>query len=219
MRLVIPAAGFGTRMNMAPNQSKELLLGVDGFPLIFSAISAGQRAEIPVTVVTRAEKLDLIDYIAGNAEIVITKESESWLDSVAYATSFYKNDQCVVVLPDTVCDNLDRFLYILKSMRIMGPCAGTLEVTDFQNWGMIRQDGTIVDKPTIDPGTREAWGVLVGTHEYFKLLRQGGAPAVWFKYPLENFRDVTRSIVNYQEYCKEGEQKNKVDIDIEDIVE
>ena len=65
VRVIIPAAGFGTRVSCAVDESKEMLPDpVNGRPLIAYSLDICFDLGINPIVITRPEKRDLISYIS-----------------------------------------------------------------------------------------------------------------------------------------------------------
>jgi len=198
---IIPAAGFGTRMNMAPDQSKEMLIDSTGKPVIQWCLDRCRDADISPLVVTRKEKKDLIQYLQDNSvpHMVIKPEGE-WMDTVL-ATSPHWQYQNLLFLPDIRFTNtfvIHKLLANLDDLEI-DLCIGTHEVTDCIKWGMVNdQIDCLAEKPS-SWNTNTAWGLLA-----FKplagqrILRKFKEKGITFKhnfsvYSLGEFKDITRS--------------------------
>ena len=56
MKALIPCAGFGTRMRMAPHQAKELIPDETGAPTIEWSLNICKENNIDPIIITRPEK-------------------------------------------------------------------------------------------------------------------------------------------------------------------
>lgn len=199
-QVIIPAAGFGKRMNMAPNQSKEMLL-VNGKPMIDWAIQHCIDAGLEVVVNTRSEKEDLVRHLLSYAKLgqikLLLDPGDEWADTCLRAANveYYHS---LVLLPDTRFDNIKYVLDLFKHSEGWTKFIGTHTVKDPENWGII--DGNrIVEKPDYACVDTEvyAWGVL-GVHKYDfgTIVATKELPLIHdniLDIPLINFRDLTRT--------------------------
>ncbi len=187
MRILIPAAGYGTRVGMQPNQAKELLPGPDGKPMIDWIITKAISYGIPVHVHTRLAKRDLVDHLIdkySREQVTVYLGEPTSMEASILPMVDSKTHKNLVMLPDTRFENIDDVLKIFKHTQGWDAMYGTHQVTDPENWGMINKDGRITDKPTNWKHGNEAWGVMTMGHAlaYPRILRL----------PLINFRDLTR---------------------------
>jgi dTDP-glucose pyrophosphorylase len=103
MRAIIPSCGFGTRVGMRPDQSKELLSNKDtGERLIDRVIINCILAGIEPVVLVREEKKDLIKYLAPMKDVIthVMKPGKEWADTV-YKSQEVWADNNILILPDT----------------------------------------------------------------------------------------------------------------------
>lgn len=203
MRMIIPCAGFGTRMSMNPNQSKELLL-YQGKPLIENALQLAQIFNIKPLVITRIEKQDLIQYCAENdIETQIIDVRGEWADTILQSKPWWEEDN-ILVLPDTVFDPAHDTIYdILEGLELGNNAVIALhDVKDVSQWGYVT-NYTITEKPQfITRGivSGNAWGVIgfkktYGEELFSAMTKRNNAlqlKNVGFTY-LEGFRDLTRT--------------------------
>lgn len=199
-QVIIPAAGYGTRMNCKPNESKEMML-VNGYPMIDWAIKHCLAVELPIIVNTRPEKEDLVRHLLsyaklGQIELHLNPGTE-WANTTSKSLALAQNfeSQSLLILPDTRFDNIEYILKLFKYTNGWSTFIGTHVVEDPQNWGVI-QDEEIIEKPKKSKSNL-AWGVLSGDYYSFgsmaanKELNLMGSNVL--KVPLINFRDLTRT--------------------------
>lgn len=195
---IIPCAGFGTRMGMKSNQSKELIEDPEtGLPMIQWAI---EIASNPLLII-RKEKLDLIKYAKSNKiPYIAIKETEEWPDTILKSKKKW-TDINILLLPDTRFDNprerLDRLeeTLVYESRTLV---FGVHEVDDVSKWGEVDFDGT-EEKPAVSE-SGWAWGVIGFTKERGEALFKDyldrkrhlfNLESVGFV-KIENFKDLTR---------------------------
>lgn len=215
--IIIPAAGFGTRMGMKPNQSKELLPDpVNNEPIIeWHLEKLGKR---DVHIITRAEKQDLIDYIFEkglSTSIQIIEPKGEWASTVLESQKVWNEDN-ILVLPDTRWTlnegTLPEDIYpmIEKELETHDLVFAVHKVDDCRLWGKIQLD-PFTKKPLATVEKEDiafkleglAWGLIgfkskVGA-ELFQAYTEKGK---WFRFPknwkvkiieLESFKDITRT--------------------------
>lgn len=201
-KMILPCAGFGSRMNMKINESKEMLLDSNKVPLIEYSLCIAKMFGIQPLIITRKEKTDLIDYCKDKAELVILDEpGEEWPATVlaSYPNWGKKN---ILVLPDTRFDPVSIVNEVNKSLDSYDIVFATHQVTDPQNWGIV-QGNRACEKPVkfgnnTDPST--AWGII-GYHNDagIDLFKDFSRKEQWFyvgnnqKISLNYFKDITRS--------------------------
>ena len=103
MKAIIPCAGYGTRMNLEPTESKEMLIDpITNEPIIKYHLDLCDTYGLDPVIITRPEKTDLIDYCtSAGAEIVLfANPPDEWPDSIL--ASYYAWDATnILLLPDT----------------------------------------------------------------------------------------------------------------------
>jgi len=202
-KMIIPAAGFGTRVGMAPNQSKELLFGLDGRPMIEFSLRLAETSGLVPVVITREEKLDLLGYLhkRGGVEVHVIEPQGEWPDTILSSAHLW-GDINILCLPDTVFSPAAK---VVKCM-ILGHqhwghdvSAACHAVNDPSNWGIV-SGRTITEKPQIK-GPSHAWGLLgwkeaAGRDLFLNLRERGRTYFVPGKftgnYKLDSFTDLTR---------------------------
>lgn len=100
MRAIIPCAGFGTRMNMKPDESKEMIRCSDGQPMITYALDLCDRYDLDPLIITRLEKKDLISFLKDDYPILTIKPKGEWMDTVLASKNHWYTDN-LLILPDT----------------------------------------------------------------------------------------------------------------------
>jgi len=202
MICIIPCAGFGKRMGMKKNQSKEMLPDTDfkNDHIIDYSINICRTLEIEPIVVTRKEKKDLINYLKEKKVKYIIfnpNEHNEWYDSVLASQAHWDEDN-LLILPDT------RFLPIFptisdikKGLELGNEAVFAVhKVNDPQNWGIIK-DYSLFEKPENMEGPQRAWGLIGFKKSYgFNLfsrmkMKNQELEHAGFVY-LNSFLDITR---------------------------
>src|SRR6266850_3092271 len=116
MRAIIPCAGFGTRVGMKSNQSKELLPDSNNKPLIQYSLDICRLYQIDPLVILREEKKDLQEYLKKEKVNYITIKPEGeWYDTVLKSQGHWDENN-VLMLPDTKFD-IDRIKDIVSGLE------------------------------------------------------------------------------------------------------
>lgn len=202
MRYICPCAGYGTRMNMAPNQSKELLIDPKtGYRLIDNTLMCANVTGASVHVITRKEKTDLIEYLSTkkNVTVQIIEPKGEWPET-ALASKDYWDEHNILILPDTTWSPLLVTLeHIEESLKLGCKSVFALhKVDDVTKWGAVF-NYSVVEKPKFG-NDGYAWG-LIGfsdTKGYglFSTMRDKniayplGSSSFLF---LDRFKDLTRT--------------------------
>lgn len=161
-RLIIPCAGFGTRVNMSPDQSKELL-EYNGKPLIEFSLNIAKQYNLNPLIVTRKEKKDLIQYCQNNNldYMVLNNPTREWAHTVLKTVDEWDLYN-YLILPDTQWYNTDIITNMHRDMQLGANASfGVFSVPDPHNWGIIN-NYRIQDKPSrglFDAGAA-AWGLI-----------------------------------------------------------
>lgn len=196
MRAIIPAAGFGTRMNMPKDKSKELL-DYEGKPLIQHTIDKCIVTGIEPLVLLRKEKQDLIDYCAktGVSFKVVTPEGE-WTDTVLQSQLHWHKHN-VLLLPDTLFKPTEALNHLRLNLELGNKIVfGIHKVNDVSKWGQVARH-LIIEKP-LWAGPGYAWGIIGFDWHAGELLFRNMQQRSPFFIPdtsyilLDEFKDVTR---------------------------
>lgn len=126
IKLLVPAAGFGTRAGN--HLSKEMLTSPTGKKFIDGPLDCGRRQDVPVHVITRAEKTNLVQYLK---QVSVMKNSKvqgfqiaiqeiqatrDWPQTLLESKPFWA-DWNFVYLPDvqwSPSDMMDQILLMFK---------------------------------------------------------------------------------------------------------
>lgn len=197
MRAIIPCAGFGTRMNMPKNKSKELML-YRGRPIIEYTLEICSIYKLKPLVITRGEKTDLIKYCDKNdIDCLEIKPEGEWADTVIKSQMFWREHN-VLMLPDTVWSPISAIEQIKFNLQMgVGLCFGMHSVDDVSKWGSINDQYLYEKRNQTSPGY--AWGVIGFTQSHGRRLFKHLANSTWpfcidraAYVKLDSFKDVTR---------------------------
>lgn len=199
-RAIIPAAGFGTRLSMEPHQSKELLPGLDGRPMIQNSIDLARERGWNPLVVTREEKKDLLDYCWQEAvEVLVIQPHGEWPNTIL-ASAHRWEDENLLLLPDTVFAPPEAVADMLALTKRHPITIGIHKVSDPCNWCVYDAlKEQIIEKPMAPHETWWGMGLLGWQRLYGKGLFQALATRN-NPYPLpshdlvflDSFKDLTR---------------------------
>lgn len=199
MRMILPAAGFGTRAKMKKNQSKELLINPSTKkPLIQYHLDIAQQYMLDPLVITRKEKKDLISFCKKNKidYQVITPEGE-WSNTVLMSQNYW-HEYNILALPDTVYEPHFAVWNIKKGLELGSQSVIAFHhVDDVSKWGSI-SNYKLYEKRDLEDGGY-AWGLIGFKKDYgrklFEAMAKKGEPFTLkdtsFTY-LEWFEDLTR---------------------------
>lgn len=179
MLVILPCAGFGTRMNLQPNESKELLLDpVNNEPIINWHLEKIKDKE--KLVITRKEKQDLIQYLDTAIEII--EPTGEWPSTILQSEKHWKNKN-VLILSDTRWslgqETLPEDVYsqIEKELETNQIVFAIHEVEDIRLWGKVfisPFSGKVLstqEKPNIEFKLKGmAWGLIGFRKEIGKTL-------------------------------------------------
>ncbi len=207
IKLIIPCAGFGTRVGSP--ESKEMMLSpMTGEPLINFALNHAKNFNWDVHVITRKEKKELINYLSKfpSVTIQIVEPTKEWPHSILLSEKFW-NETNILILPDTYFEPAS----VLEDMASYLCCyeivAGLIKMDDYRSWGVVNttlKHYCIIEKPTFSfHKDYLAWGLLgfhknVGKELFTKHLEsnfdhQEKMISQPFKYIILNhFEDLTR---------------------------
>jgi dTDP-glucose pyrophosphorylase len=198
IKAIIPCAGFGTRVNMRPDQSKELN-HYNGKPLIEYCLDVCALYGLTPHVITRKEKTDLIDYcVSRNITVQILEQpGAEWADTVLKSFPYW-SEHNVFMLPDTIWENISVIEQLLRDLELgCNASFGVHAVNNQSQWSVIN-NYYICEKPNVK-GNGIAWGLFAFKKKYgkilFTLFTQKNHQMKLNKcsfHSLVNFRDVTR---------------------------
>ncbi len=163
---IIPAAGLGTRMGMKPNESKEMLIDpCTHEPIIKWGLDLCRKHHIEPLVVTRKEKVDLIDYLAQQGvNTLIIEPSGEWPDTVLASQHLWKENN-ILLLPDTRFSPENSLKWVEESLILnKGSVFALHKVEDMSKWGGVSASGYTEKPANNTPGY--AWG-LIGFQDKF----------------------------------------------------
>lgn len=198
MKAIIPCAGFGTRMGMKPNQSKELLIDPEtGKPMIEWHLELCKTYFLEPFIITRAEKKDLVRYCNKNKiSYLCIDPSGEWMSSVQKSKPFWSQNN-ILLLPDTKFGNTNVMSYIKSDLYLGSYHSLALHsVSDSDKWCVV-DNYSLLEKPKeFGNKVKQAFGIIGfnrGTELFEKLEKNK-------RFKLENcsfqyldwFRDLTR---------------------------
>ncbi len=167
VKAIIPASGYGIRMNLSSNISKEMLTDPNtGKPLIAHTLELCKRFDLEPVVITRKSKQDLILYCSNKTELIVLDEAPSeWPGSILAAQKAW-GDHNILLLPDTrfsPIECLESVIMSLKQPSIEFVFASH-KVDNLSQFGMIEyQKDTkqllVCEKPKITT-SGNAWGII-----------------------------------------------------------
>jgi dTDP-glucose pyrophosphorylase len=205
MKALIPCAGFGTRMRMAPHQAKELLPDETGAPTIEWSLNICKENNIEPIIITRPEKEEFNKYLDNNNITYVFDDGNSVGESLL-KTQPHWDATNIVILPDTRFDYpKNYFLDTNKCMKAGNDYVfGLFEVSDHQNWGIICRN-VFFEKPKhkfTQYDHAYAWGTIAFTRSTGeKLLKSYNLTSKPFELTnagylfIDNFRDISRKYV------------------------
>lgn len=198
MKCILPCAGFGTRVGMQPNQSKEMLIepGTNRPVIEYSLLLCNEYKMTPM-VVTRADKKDLIEYCTGRADVLIVDPIGEWSMSVLMTQPYWEKNN-ILILPDTRFSPTSIITKIENDLNNGADISlGLHNVDDPDKWCIV-QDYGLYEKPKHLPGNKWAFGIIGFTefagYKLFKNLEMHKVTDLHntsFQY-LESFKDITR---------------------------
>lgn len=203
---IIPCAGYGTRMNMPINKSKEMLEDlVTGKYLIDYSLDLCYKYNIDPVVISRLEKEDLNAYLRSKeiAHIVLKTPGKEWAETVLKSQGLW-GDKNILLLPDVRFKEESIIPEMIKGLDIYTPLAiatHKIDVNDSEKWGTVDYNCIHEKQPS---ALDKAWGILgwrnfIGEKLFKSLTPQGtymwnynfeGNPLF---YNLDKFVDITRS--------------------------
>lgn len=203
VRAIIPCAGFGTRMNMKPEESKELLIDpVTNKPVIQWTLDLCKECDLAPFIITRKEKVDLIKFcVDNNIEHLIINPEGEWANTICMAKEYYAEDN-ILLLPDTRFAPAEETISRIKIDLALGATysIGLHFVTDSSKWCVINRPYGLVEKPISTGFPEWAMGVIgfkgnCGRYLFNVLKTKGRIKELYntsFQY-MDWFKDITRT--------------------------
>lgn len=210
VRGIMPAAGYGTRMGMSINQSKEMLRDPkDQSYLIDYSLNLCYSNKIEPIVISRIEKEDLNSYLRlkGVEHIVLKTPGKEWADTVLKSQGLW-TEKNILILPDTRFEPANESIKRVKDLlHQYDLVAGVHKVPglEIDKWGIIDRN-TIWEKPSvINPkinSSHKAWGILGFSKSIGEKLFQSQNKHNWLTLSpeiepafvhLDKFEDITRT--------------------------
>lgn len=196
MRVIVPCAGFGTRMGMDPNKSKELLPDENGKPIIEWCLNLFSRSQY--LLIIREGKQDLIDYCIKNGYLfIVVEQTKEWPETVLQSADYWDSTN-LLLLPDTRFEPQLNARLVPYSLMHDDLVLGIHQVDDISKWGAVKGN-SLAEKPDeAIPG--EAWGFIGFTEQSGrKLFTNFLDKGKWISYnkiykvKLDWFKDITRN--------------------------
>lgn len=215
--VIIPCAGYGTRMGMQSNQSKEMLPDPNNNNKPIIDWHLDQESYLMGTlenlVIYRKEKQDLIQHLKTAYQNISYQELpdiEGEWPSTVLASKFAWYDKNILVLPDTRYEYQDDLLLTIeKELETHDLVFACHKVDDVRNWGKILLD-PFTKKPLSTHEKADikfkleglAWGLIGFKKHVGEQLFQAYLNKTSFTFPknwkvkvveLESFKDITRT--------------------------
>ncbi len=198
IKAIIPSAGYGTRMSMKPNESKEMLIDSTGKPVIQYSLDLCSKYGLEPIIITRKEKTDLINYVQGNATLHIIEPFGEWPDTVLSSSKLW-GKRNILILPDTRFSP-DSVLQDISDQLALGCKSVTAyhNVTDPTKWCVI-DNYKLTEKP-LASNSSAALGLIgfeaIEGHHIFNGLKRRSEPVDLIDagfVRLDSFIDITRT--------------------------
>lgn len=201
MRCIIPAAGFGTRMNMKTDQSKEMLLDNTGNSIIRYCLDLCWNYKLNPLIVTRKEKTDLIEYCNDlHVETLIIETKGEWPETVL-ASQEYWEESNILILPDTRFNSTEVIQYMKNDLELhqnYSIAIHKINPEESSKW-CVTNGVELIEKPNHIKFNWAmgliAWNKLNGEELFNSLSIKGNIHVLentGFHY-LDSFKDITRN--------------------------
>jgi dTDP-glucose pyrophosphorylase len=195
---VIPCCGYGTRVGMKPNESKELLINPTiKQPIIQWHLDLCNKYGLEPLCIVRPEKRKLLTYLDKHKiqwVLYSPQYNEEWMHTI-YNNREYYSDKNILLLPDTIFTPKSKIKDIVDLLdEPYDLIFGTHLVKDPSKWGIITPD-FLIEKPEADILFNLAWGVIgFKDVEIFKELGYNKKVALknYATVKLTSFKDLTR---------------------------
>lgn len=171
--VIVPCAGFGRRVGSPP--AKELLPLRNGQPLIDQALSRAKKLDWKSVVVTRPQKIELIEYCKNKYPQTILQcidETQDW-PHTALASSKLWSEWNLLVLPDVEYgpENIWQKMFEATSLdKDVDLVVATHQVKDPKSWGCVLNKNeniylsekvSLADTWPVADKTYPAWGLIL----------------------------------------------------------
>jgi hypothetical protein len=138
-RVIVPCAGFGKRMGLNPQQSKEMLVDpLTGKRMIDQTLEKA-RGRLAVVVVRR-EKQDLIEHLQKHwpwVDILIVAPTPEWPASILETQKLW-SARNVVILPDTRFEPNSVVDTLFARLTQVDAAFATFHVENAATWGVVK---------------------------------------------------------------------------------
>lgn len=166
IKLIIPAAGFGTRVG-SPEAKEIMISSKTGEPLIDFILKAAAERQWEIHVITRKEKKSLIDHLKNyeNVFLQFVEPTKEWPHTILLSEEFW-NERNILVLPDTFFSPLEILDDLAESLCCYQIATAVIEKDHYATWGVVNtgvKTYEVIEKPTqkFSPGHHyRAWGLL-----------------------------------------------------------
>ena len=204
-RVILPCAGFGTRVGASVSSGKELMIDPNtGKPLIEYALNIAKWLKAPTTIISRQDKEEFNAYVKQEHPltelICIDKVVGEWPETVKRSNASWA-DLNIMLLPDT------RFSYPIASVKAVirqlferKMAFGTFDIKEEESYKFaVLQGNKACEKPDIW-GSKRALGIFGFRKAVGLQLFSGFSSRKWFELDaepgiieLEWFKDITRN--------------------------
>lgn len=203
---VIPCCGFGTRVGMRSDQSKELLINPEtGKPLIQWHIDLCEQYKIRPIFLVRPEKQDLVTYLTNlglenNIVLYSPIPGEEWMSTI-YNNKEHYGPKNILLLPDTVFQYEACMADFLQNLAWLEVVILTHEVPENERhlWGIYSPQQQILFEKNKNADSNKAWGVIgfdlsmVGMFSDLEKYKEFNLQKlVKHDIPIKGFKDLTR---------------------------
>lgn len=199
MLAIIPCCGFGTRVKMKPNESKEMLLDSSGKPIINYSLKLCKKYNLDPLFLVRKEKQDLINYLKKKkVKYLIMEPGNEWSQTI-YNSKEHWDEKNILLLPDTRFEPIEIIEQIKKSLEFGYDLSYAVhKVSDCSKWGIVSLFGYIEKPQTSIFGN--SWGLIGFTKEAGSVIfKNMENKSCYYKHEfntnfvfLDKFEDITR---------------------------
>lgn len=136
MKLILPCAGFGTRVGMESHESKEMLFDVHSKERLIDKFLKLFKYD-DILVISRKEKEDLNNYVTeSGCQLFLVSDSKEWVHSI-YQSNKCWDDYNIVMFPDAEFFNEEQVIDTMKFHLLKGKTdltLGVFPVDNVANW-------------------------------------------------------------------------------------
>ncbi len=165
MKVIIPCAGFGTRVG-SPLVKELIPSKISGKPLIDFILEEAIIRKWEIHIITRAEKTPLIDHVKNlpNTTVQIVEPTKEWPHSIIESKIFWE-EKNLLVLPDTyfspknILDDIESYLCCFEAVYAV------IEKETYETWGAVNisaKNIRLIEKPhsNVNRNHYRAWGLI-----------------------------------------------------------